>query len=540
MPRTADRVFSAGGLGELRFLNSAGNIGIHTADLALAALGTVDLTNRSDPKQRIPLRFHTNIGYLFDNSSTIATNIERTRPQPIITRIERFGFEINRVDSLFMGIGGEYVSQVFQPFVEWTIDVASNRQGFKCITKDLAPGDICLVRASGLSGTPSRLTVGTRLTPPLYGLSATLAFDIGTSGTSTFTEERVPELPWNLYLGLGYAIDTVTPPPPVVQAPAPRIIRVAPPLEYHIQGTVLDEDTSQPVARAMIQFEGHDYTGLVSRTNGSFESGNVSPGEYKLLVTADGYKDGTCTATVKVETADIKTTRDEAAASNAAVKCSLKPAPALGLLYGTLVDADSSTPVPHAAIKVRDERDRSLELQSNEAGGFRVENVPAGQVHIAISAVGYLPNVIEMEIKKKVEQHASLVLHKLPKKPNVTVTPKELKLATQVRFDATSAEISHESQALVQEVAATLQQHPELTSIEIQVYTDEDGSPTYNKRLSEQRAGSVRAALTSLGVDSSRLTATGFGSEKPVVPNATSDANRAKNRRVVLVIQKRE
>ena len=366
MPRTADRVFSAGGLGELRFLNSAGNIEIHTADLALAALGTVDLTNRSDLKQRIPLRFHTNIGYLFDNSSTIATNIERTRPQPIITRIERFRFEINRVDSLFMGIGGEYISQVFQPFVEWTIDVASNRQGFKCITKDLAPGDVCLVRASGLSGTPSRLTVGTRLTPPLYGLSATLAFDIGTSGTSTFTEERVPELPWNLYLGLGYAIDTVAAPPPVVQAPAPRIIRVAPPIEYRIQGTVLDEDTSQPVARAMIQFEGHDYTGLVSRANGTFDSGNVSPGEYKLLVTADGYKDGTCTATVKADTADAKTSHDEGEASNTAVKCSLKPAPALGLLYGTLVDADSSAPVPHAAIKVRDERDRSLELKATK------------------------------------------------------------------------------------------------------------------------------------------------------------------------------
>ena len=145
-----------------------------------------------------------------------------------------------------------------------------------------------------------------------------------------------------------------------------------------------------------------------------------------------------------------------------------------------------------------------------------------------------------MGIKKKVEQHASLVLHKLPKKPNVTVTPKELKLATQVRFEATSAEISHESQALVQEIAATLQQHPELTSIEIQAYTDEDGSATYNKRLSEQRAGSMRAAFTSLGVDSSRLTATGLGSEKPLVPNATSEANRAKNRRIVLVIQKRE
>ena len=293
MPRKADRIFTFGGLGELRFLNAAGSIGVHTADLALAALGTVDLTNRTDPQKRIPLRFHSNFGYLFDNSSAIAKEIEATRQQ-YITRIERFGFDINRVDSLFMGIGGEYVNKVLQPFAEWTIDVASNRQQFKCVTKNLSPGDVCLVRTSGLSSTPSRLTFGTRITPPLYGLSATLAFDVGTSGTSRFTEERVPELPWNLYLGLGYSFDTVTPPPPVVRAPPPQVIHIPPPVEYRIQGTVTDEDTSQPIARAMIQFDGHDYTGLVSRTNGSFDSGNVAPGDYKLLVTADGYKEGSC------------------------------------------------------------------------------------------------------------------------------------------------------------------------------------------------------------------------------------------------------
>jgi outer membrane protein OmpA-like peptidoglycan-associated protein len=278
----------------------------------------------------------------------------------------------------------------------------------------------------------------------------------------------------------------------------------------------------------------------VSRTNGSFESANVKPGEYKLLVTAEGYKDGTCSVTVEAGTESAKEPSIEPETRNSEVKCSLKAAPALGTLYGTLVDADSGAPVSQAALKIRDERDRALELQSNETGGFRVENVPAGQVHILITAAGYLPMTTDMEIKKKVEQHAALVVHKLPKKPNVTVTPKGLKLAAQVRFDGTSAEISRDSLSIVQEIAATLVQHSEIPSVEIQVYTDEDGSVTYNKRLSEQRAGTVRAALMALGVDSSRLSATGLGSEKPIVPNATSEADRAKNRRVLLVIPKHD
>jgi outer membrane protein OmpA-like peptidoglycan-associated protein len=528
-----DRIFSAGGLGQLRFLNSAGGIGIHTANITLAALGTLDLMNRSDPAQRIPIRLHGNLGYLFDNSSKIAEDIEASRHHPI-NRIEREGFGINRVDSFFLGVGGEYMGKILQPFAEWTLDIASNRQGYKCVQRNLSPGDRCLVRISGISGTPSRLTLGTRLTPQFHGLTAMAAFDIATSGSSAFSDERAPELPWDFYIGLGYMIDTVEAPTVVAQASAPRVVQVPPPPEHHILGTVVDEESSQPIAHALISFDGQDLTGLVTRANGSFDSGNVKPGEYKLLVSADGYKDGSCVAKVDAAATDAKT--PPAAAVNTEIKCTLKAAPALGTLFGNLVAADSNAPVPHAAIKVRDERDRALDLQSNEVGDFRVENVPEGQVHMSISATGYLPMAVDMEIKRKVQQHTSLVLHKLPKKANVSIAQQELKLTTPIRFEGPSAEVAHDSMPIVQEVAAVLNQHQEVTSVEIQVYTDEEGSPAYNQRLSEQRAGSIRSGLSALGVDSTRLTAKGFGSEKPKVPNAKTEADRAKNRRVQFVI----
>src|SRR5664280_74961 len=216
-PRKADTIFSFGGLGELRLLSGAGSIGVNSANLGLGALGTLDFTNRTDSKRRIPLRFHTNIGYLFDNSASLATDTEIAH-QHHITRIERFDHNINRVDSLYMGLGGEIMTATIQPFAEWTIDAPSNRQGYRCQTLNLAAGDKCLVRASGISSTPSRVTLGTRITPPFRGLSALLAFDIGTSGTSTFIDERAPEIPWNFYFGVGYAIDTVAAP---VQKPPP-------------------------------------------------------------------------------------------------------------------------------------------------------------------------------------------------------------------------------------------------------------------------------------------------------------------------------
>ena len=57
-----------------------------------------------------------------------------------------------------------------------------------------------------------------------------------------------------------------------------------------------------------------------------------------------------------------------------------------------------------------------------------------------------------------------------------------------------------------------------------------------NKALSGKRAQSVPAALKADGIDGARLSAVGWGSEKPVAGNA-DDEGRARNRRVELVTQ---
>ncbi len=70
--------------------------------------------------------------------------------------------------------------------------------------------------------------------------------------------------------------------------------------------------------------------------------------------------------------------------------------------------------------------------------------------------------------------------------------------------------------------------------ISIEGHTDNVGNATSNKKLSDDRAKSVMNVLIAKGIDKSRLSAIGWGQEKPVADNRT-DEGKAKNRRVEIV-----
>lgn len=66
---------------------------------------------------------------------------------------------------------------------------------------------------------------------------------------------------------------------------------------------------------------------------------------------------------------------------------------------------------------------------------------------------------------------------------------------------------------------------------EIEGHTDDQGSDTYNLKLSDDRAKAVVDYLVKKKIDKERLSWKGYGETKPLKPN-TSEENRAVNRRV--------
>lgn len=103
-----------------------------------------------------------------------------------------------------------------------------------------------------------------------------------------------------------------------------------------------------------------------------------------------------------------------------------------------------------------------------------------------------------------------------------------------ITFDTGKANIKPGFNPVLDDIANVMTKYPE-TKIEIQGHTDNVGSDADNLRLSELRAQSVRSALSSRGVSSSRITAIGFGESMPVATNDTA-AGREANRRVEIKI----
>jgi OmpA-OmpF porin, OOP family len=106
-------------------------------------------------------------------------------------------------------------------------------------------------------------------------------------------------------------------------------------------------------------------------------------------------------------------------------------------------------------------------------------------------------------------------------------------MALYINFDTGKAEIKPESQGTIAQIAALLNGHEDLT-LSIEGHTDNVGTPAANKILSEQRAKAVMAAVIKGGVAAARLSAVGWGQEKPIADNRSEDG-RAKNRRVEIV-----
>lgn len=113
---------------------------------------------------------------------------------------------------------------------------------------------------------------------------------------------------------------------------------------------------------------------------------------------------------------------------------------------------------------------------------------------------------------------------------DVVVVERVNKAANNIFFATGSSKLLAKSFPSLKEVVKVMTDNPSY-KIAVDGHTDNTGGDELNQKLSEDRAAAVKKYLIDNGVDESRITATGYGKNQPLVDNNTA-ANRAKNRRV--------
>jgi len=173
---------------------------------------------------------------------------------------------------------------------------------------------------------------------------------------------------------------------------------------------------------------------------------------------------------------------------------------------------------------------------SNPVDGSYFIAVPLGKMYgYFVETDGYYPISNNVDVREsnqslEINENIEMVSYYDMINDGMTVSIKNL------FFDHNKSEIKAESFPELNRLAALLQTKIS-NKIEIAGHTDNIGTNEYNKTLSENRAAAVRNYLVSKGIPTNRFIVAGFGEDKPIASNSTTEG-KAQNRRVELRLLK--
>lgn len=116
-----------------------------------------------------------------------------------------------------------------------------------------------------------------------------------------------------------------------------------------------------------------------------------------------------------------------------------------------------------------------------------------------------------------------------------------LDLAADVLFDFNQAGLRAEAAPTLEKLADLVRRSRK--PVRISGHTDDKGNAAYNKKLTQLRAGAVKAALVQRGIRAGSIQTAGYGQERPKAANTNPDGSdnpkgRETNRRIEVLLVK--
>lgn len=202
------------------------------------------------------------------------------------------------------------------------------------------------------------------------------------------------------------------------------------------------------------------------------------------------------------------------------------------VLKGKVIDENTADPLSATISLVDNETKKVLSKMTVDGttGDFELVIPHGGNYGVSTEREGYLFNSINFSVPKfaeyqEIDMHIIMVRAEVGSKV----------ILKNIFFDTGKSDLKNESIAEVENIQELLKSNPVL-KVQINGHTDNTGNAASNKALSLKRATSVVDYLVAHGVDPSRLSAKGFGADRPIVSNDDETGGREINRRTEIEI----
>lgn len=216
---------------------------------------------------------------------------------------------------------------------------------------------------------------------------------------------------------------------------------------------------------------------------------------------------------------------------------SILPAVEIVEYKGNVLDDNQKPMVADILVKKENSSELPKSYHSTATGEFNVPLEKGFQYGIDIQKDGYVfaSNNIDLTPTSKTfitnTATSAVTIPKLISEKIVLKKPKagdkiELK---NVFYKSGSASLTDDSFAEIQVLIHFLKKNPTI-KILISGHTDNRGAVELNKKVSTSRAEAIQRLLVAKGIEANRISAIGYGSEKPIANNNT-EVGRSKNRR---------
>ncbi len=180
-------------------------------------------------------------------------------------------------------------------------------------------------------------------------------------------------------------------------------------------------------------------------------------------------------------------------------------------LVGIVVDSVTREPIEGAQVELTDKKTGLVigSMATGADGNFRFSLQPASDYTVRATKDHYFADMKDVTTVGKEKSEEIVARLRLLKKKKIFVL-------RNVLYDLDKSDIRPDAAVELDKLVKIMKDNPEVT-IELSSHCDIRGKYDYNMKLSQRRAESAVAYITSKGVDGKRMVAKGYGWTKPYV-----------------------